>query len=77
MVDRDEFYQLITRVDERTAAIKEKVDSLKQKIESLESELSSTYVTQDQFAPVKSIVYGLVGIILTAVTTAIVYLVVK
>lgn len=77
MSDRDDFYQLITRVDERTAAIKEKVESLKQKIESLESELSSTYVTQDQFTPVKSVVYGIVSIILTSVMTAIVYLVVK
>ncbi len=34
-------------------------------------------VTQDQFWPVKTLVYGLVGIILTAVIVAVIALVIK
>lgn len=41
------------------------------------SELKNDFVSKEQFLPVKSIVYGLVSIVLTAVAGALVYLVVK
>ncbi len=39
--------------------------------------MDKRFVERTEFAPVKSVVYGQVGIILVAVLTAIVYLVVK
>jgi len=39
--------------------------------------LSKRYVTKDEFAPVKNIVYGLVALILTAVVGALITLVVR
>ncbi len=72
-MDRDDLKDLVSRVDERTTAMKNAVDGIKSDIQSLESR----FVTKDQFEPVKLIVYGLVGLVLTAVATAVVALIVK
>lgn len=42
-------------------------------IEKINDKLDNTYVTRDEFSPVKNVVYGMVGLILTAVLAAIVY----
>lgn len=41
------------------------------------TELKCDFVSKEQFFPVKSIVYGMVSLILTAVAGALIYLVVK
>lgn len=41
------------------------------------ADAKATYVSQEQFKPVKSIVYGAVSLILTSVMGALIYLVVK
>lgn len=46
-------------------------------LEEIKSKLDSKYVTVEAFAPVKTLVYGLVGIILTAVIGALVALVLR
>lgn len=40
-------------------------------------EAKQTYVTKDEFNPIKKVVYGAVSIILTAVFGALIYLVIK
>lgn len=40
-------------------------------------EIKDAYVTQAEFRPVKTIVYGLVGIVLVGVVTALLYSVIR
>lgn len=46
-------------------------------VQELRHEIQENYVTKDEFTPVKSLVYGLVTLILLTVATAIVAQVVK
>lgn len=56
---RDPSDATIVRIDERTKALIEEVRDVKR-----------TIVTKTEFAPVKALVYGLVGLILAGVITA-------
>jgi ATP sulfurylase len=53
--------ELLIRIDERTRAMAEEMKGLKEII-----------ITRAEFAPVRMIAYGLVGLILTLVVTALV-----
>jgi hypothetical protein len=44
---------------------------MRQDVLDIKSNLNNTYVTKDQFDPIKKLVYGLVGLILTAVVISI------
>jgi hypothetical protein len=57
---------IVIRLDERTANMARDMAELRQVI-----------VTQPEFKPVKAVVYGLVGIVLTAVIVALVALVIQ
>ena len=46
-------------------------------VQDLREEVKSTYVTQESFNPVRTIVYGMVGLVLTAVVTAVVAQIVR
>jgi len=46
-------------------------------IQDLRDEVKQTYVTKDEFTPVRMVAYGLVGTILTGVLIAILTTVVK
>ena len=48
-----------------------------QQIEKLESKIDRDYVHKSEFAPVKSLVYGLVGVVMMGVGTALVATVIK
>lgn len=50
---------------------------LKTAVKELTKTIDDSYVTKSEFAPVKAVVYGLVGLILTAVVIAVIYLVVQ
>ena len=65
--------------DERItlATLKTDLEYIKRDIADIKSVLKADYVTRDEFSPIKSIVYGLVGIVLTSVIGALVALVVK
>jgi len=41
-------------------------------IQDFRGEVRDTYVTKDEFSPIRSIVYGMVGLVLTSVMVAIV-----
>lgn len=57
--------------------IKQKLHDLCEEIDDLKKDNKETYVTKTEFTPIKQLVYGAVAIILTAVLSALVYLVVK
>ena len=54
-----------------------KIDYIQRDVSDIKSKLESEYVTQDQFEPVKRIVYGMVSVILLAVIGAVVALVIR
>ncbi len=58
------------------ALVRSDVTYIKERVTNIEQKLENDYVTQDQFTPVKNLVYGMVSIILTAVVIALVALVV-
>ena len=64
--DRD----LLIRIDERTKSSAVQINDLQRTM----GDLSKVFVTRKEFAPVRVVVYGAVGIILTAVFSGIVYL---
>lgn len=52
------------------------VSAIKDKVTSIEHKLERDFVTQDQFTPVRNLVYGLVGLTLTSVVVALLALVI-
>lgn len=50
---------------------------IKEKVDNIETKLQSNYITKEEFAPVKQLVYGMVSLILVAVVGALVTLVIK
>lgn len=74
---------LLARVDERTRNIERQVDERTRIIErqiaatsgdlrNFMDHVSETYVTKSDMAPIRSVVYGLVALILIAVITAVI-----
>lgn len=62
--------ELLGRIDERTLALVETMAKL-------ENRLEESYVTKSEFAPVKAIVFGGAGIVMTAVLGGLIALVVN
>lgn len=56
---------------------KEEFKLIKAQQSKFVEEVKDTYTRKDEFALVRTVVYGMVGTILTLVLTALVYLVVK
>lgn len=78
----------LAKIEERTVNILAEQarmrDDLKQRdsdfrasLDSFKSEVASKYVIKEDFHPVRNVVYGLVGIILTAVVISFVSFVMK
>lgn len=61
---------LLARIDERTKRLEEDMVGLK-------DQLTSRFVTKDEFAPVKTIAYTLVSVVCLGVLAAVVSLVIK
>lgn len=57
------------------AVIGIKIQNIEKTVTEMNEKLDAHYVTKDQFEPVRNLVYGLVGIILTAVIVAVIKLV--
>jgi len=64
-------------LDTSVAVILSKVSRMEDDLKNVNTKLESKYVTQDQFEPIKKLVYGMVSIVLVAVVGAIVALVIK
>lgn len=65
------------RDDVEIALVARDVKYIISEMEKIEKKLDSDYVTQDQFEPVRKIVYGLVATVLLAVIAAILAIVIK
>ncbi len=66
-----------TQSEERTiGVILERIDNLNAGLGDLRKDMKESFVRKDEFWPVKTIVYGFVGIALTAVISTLVYSVV-
>jgi len=59
------------------AVIANKVDNIDRTVRDIQGKLEKDYVTQDEFTPVKNIVYGMVGTVLLAVIGALIALVIN
>ena len=54
-----------------------KISDIQEDVKDIKGKLEAHYVTNEQFEPVKKIVYGMVSVILLAVIGAVVALVLK
>lgn len=69
---------MITETSEtKVALMQQSIEFIKGEVTQINEKLDNKYVTKEEFAPVKKVVYGMVTIVLVAVFTAVVYLVVK
>lgn len=59
------------------AVVKSQLSDIKDDIRDIKLKLENDYVTQQEFEPVKKLVYGLVALTLTAVVGGLLALVVK
>lgn len=66
-----------TTVATQLAVLTEQVRSIDETVREIKKKMEDDYVTQDQFKPVKALVFGFAGLILTAVVGALVALVVR
>ena len=53
------------------------IDYIKKKLDHIDEKLDKHYVTKEEFLPIRNIVYGMVGLILISVTTALLALVIS
>lgn len=60
--------ELLIRIDERTKALSRKFDDFEKG--------QTSYVSKIEFEPIKKLVYGMVGLVLTAVVLALIGLVI-
>lgn len=68
----------MTKSQEVIAAEMQKdLEYTKKTVENIERKLDSEFVTREEFDPIKKIVYGMVGIVLTSVFAGLVALVVQ
>lgn len=72
-----EVYELNQRIEAKLDTAINSVNKDIAKTNERINNLNKQYVSQAEFLPVKALVYGGAGIILTAVLSALVYLVVK
>ena len=70
----------ITKLETQMTNVNEKLDNLDQKLDKgfrdIKKEITC-YVRKEEFITVKNIVYGMVGAVLTAFITGVIYLVFK
>ena len=57
--------------------IEVKLEFILKELDEIKAQLEKKYVSQSEFAPVKNIAYGMVGLILTAVVGALLTLILK
>ena len=62
----------MTKDETSLAVIANDISYIKRDIIDIKEKLNDDYVTKTEFEPIKKIVYGLVGLILVAVVTALV-----
>jgi hypothetical protein len=58
-------------------ALQKDMEYVKERLDEIVDKLDTKYVTKDEFAPIRALVYGCASIMLTAVVGSLVYLVIK
>ena len=75
-----ELRDLLIRLDERTLSIEKRLNESSSandsRITKVEEYIEKKCVTREEFSPIRLVVYGLVGLILVAVVTALIGLVI-
>ena len=61
----------------RDAVMSRDIDEIKKDIAYIKGQLDVKYVTQTEFGPIRSLVYGMVGLVMTSVVVALIALVLK
>ena len=59
------------------ALMAQKITFIDENVKDIKTKLEADYVTKDQFEPIKRIVWGLVGLILTAVVVSLMALIIN
>lgn len=84
LTDREQLVILSTKMDtmmvvvsETQQAVKETRKELSNKIDTVDEKLRRDFVTKSEFEPIKRLVYGAVGLVLTAMVIAIISLVIN
>lgn len=68
----------MTQSNETQLALLQKdVSYIKDKVNAVEKKMDDQYVSKVEFEPIKRLVYGMVGLVLTSVFAAIIALVVR
>lgn len=66
-----------TNQEIQIAVIATDISYIKSEIQEMSKRLCESYVTKEEFDPIKKVVYGLIGLILTAVIGGLIALVVS
>lgn len=80
MTERESLIKLSTQLDSVIATVNETrgdVKELSVKVDSVEARMRGEFVTKMEFEPIKKLVYGVSGLILTAVIIALLALVIS
>ncbi len=64
-------------VNTKLAVISTDIGYIKNEVVGIKSQMIGSFVTKDEFAPVKNLVYGMTALMLSALVLAIIALVVK
>lgn len=64
-------------IETTVAVILTKVNYIEVEVKDIRAKLEKEYVTQDQFEPIRNVVYGLVSITLLSVVGAVIALVLR
>ncbi len=73
--DRELLVQIGTKLEGLSEIVKEtrqSVSDLNRKMEDMESKMKDRFVTKEEFEPIKRLVYGVVGLVMTAILLALV-----
>lgn len=66
----------LTASDETAIALVQRdIEYIKKSIDGINTKLETYYVSNDRFEPVRNVVYGLVGVILTTVVGAVLFVI--
>lgn len=71
--DRELLVQIGTKLEGLSEIVKEtrqSVSDLNRKMEDMESKMKDRFVTKEEFEPIRRLVYGVVGLLLTTVFLA-------
>ena len=67
----------VSKGDDNTAVILNDLSYIKRDVKEIKDTLKKDYVTRSEFEPIKNVVYGVVGLMLTGVVGALITLILK